>query len=50
MNLLFNTFVISALYFIACQDKPPKRRWWKELKKAIDSLVWMPEALGAKTK
>lgn len=42
-ELLFAAGLVSAMYFCECNDKPPKRRWWKELKRAIESLAWMPE-------
>lgn len=40
----------AALYFRACHDKPPKRRWWKELKRALEALAWMPELEPARAK
>jgi hypothetical protein len=46
---LFGAFYFSALYFSTCRDKPPKHRWWKELKKAVEALAWTPE-LGVRAK
>ena len=41
--LIIFSIMDCGLYFSTCQDKPPKRRWWKKLKRAIDSLAWTPK-------
>lgn len=46
LSAAFGFLYFVALYFSACQDKPPKRRRWKELKRAIDTLAWTPKLPG----
>jgi hypothetical protein len=39
---LLHFVFICALYFAACQDKPPKRRRWQEIKTTLAKLAWIP--------
>ena len=47
--ILVNLFVIGAIYFCSCEDKPPRRRRLRDMRKAFGSAwTWIAKPIPQK--